>query len=171
MDGAFLLLRLVHVLGGMFWVGAVLMTVFFLFKVVADMGPAGGQVTGGLMKHRYFDVLPAIALLTVLSGIDLLRRVSGGFQPAYMGSPIGITYSIGALAGLLALAVGVGVGRRMTVKALALGKELAAMPDGPDKAARMAELGTLRARSQMALRVAALLLVIASVCMAIARYV
>ena len=171
MDGVMLWLRLVHVLGGIFWVGAVLVTVFFLLKVVAEMGPAGGQVMSGLLKHRYFDALPAAALLTVVTGVDLLRRVSAGFDPAYMGSRIGITFSIGGLAGILAFAVGVGIGRPLTLKALALGKEMAAMPDGPDKAARMAQLGAMRARSQMVLRVAAFFLVIAAVCMAIARYV
>ena len=170
MDGVTVVLRLLHVLGGVMWVGAVLVTVLFIFKVTADMGPSGAQVMNGLVKHRFLDVIPAAALVTVLSGIDLLRRVSSGFDPAWMGSRMGITLSIGALAAILGLVVGVGVARPTTLKTLALGREIAGLPDGPDKASRMAALGALRARGQGALRVAAVLLVIATAAMAIARY-
>lgn len=171
MDGGIVLLRLLHVIGGVFWVGSILMTVLFLFKVVADMGPTGGQVMAGLAKHRFLDVLPAVALVTVLSGIDLLRRVSGGFEASYMGSSSGITYSIGGLAALVGFAIGVGIGRPTTLKTLAVGREVAGMADGPEKAARMAELGALRARGQGALRITAALLVVSTICMAIGRYV
>ena len=170
MDGVILLLRLVHVMAGVIWVGAVLVTVLFIFKVVADMGPAGGQVMGGLVKHRYLDAIPAVALLTVLSGIDLFRRASGGFDATWLRSSLGMTYSIGAVAALLALAIGVGVARPTTLKTLAMGREAAALPDGPEKAARMAEVGVLRARGQGALRMAAGLLVLSTACMAVARY-
>jgi uncharacterized membrane protein len=170
MDVPLLLLRLVHVIAGVVWVGAVLVTVLFIFKVVADMGPAGAQVMGGLVKHRYLDVIPAAALLTVLSGIDLFRRASGNFDPAWMGSSKGIAFSVGGAAALVGLVIGVGIARPTTLKTLALGREAAAMPDGPAKVARMAEVGALRARGQGALRIAAALLVVSTACMAVARY-
>jgi hypothetical protein len=171
MDHVTILLRVLHIMGGILWVGSVLVTVLFLFKVIADLGPAGGQVMGALVRHRYLDVIPAAALVTVLSGIDLLRRASAGFDAAWMGSGVGITYSIGALTGLLALVVGLMIGRPATLKAVGLGPQVMAMPDGPDKAARVAELAALRARGQGALKVVAVLLVVATLCMATARYV
>lgn len=171
MDTTTVILRILHIVGGTLWVGSVLVTVLFLFKVIADLGPAGGQVMGALVRRRYLDVIPAAALVSVLSGIDLMRRASAGFDPAWMGSGPGITYSIGALAALVALTLGVMVGRRSTLKAVALGPKVMAMPEGAEKAAGMAQLAALRSRGQGALKVVAVLLVIASLCMAAARYV
>lgn len=170
MDTPLLILRVLHLLAGTFWVGAVLVTVLFLFKAFGDAGPAGGQVMGALIRRRYLDVVPAAALVTVLSGIDLLRRASSGFAPEWFGSRAGIAYSVGAVAALIGLALGLAIGRPSTLKAAALGRDAAALPDGPEKGARMAEVATLRARGQGALKVTAVFLTIALLCMAVARY-
>lgn len=170
MNGSIILLRIIHVVCGTFWVGAVFMTVLFLIKALADVGPAGGQVMGALIKRRYFDILPAIALVTVLSGIDLLRRVSGGFGSEYMGSRTGIVLSVGAVAGFLALAIGVLISRPATLGAAGLMGKAASMPDGPEKGALMAQVAARRARGMMSLYVVAVLLFVAVTCMAAARY-
>ena len=171
MDFPAVILRVLHIVAGTFWVGAVLVTVLFLFKVVGDLGPAGGQVMGALLKRRYFDAIPAAALVTLLSGIDLLRRVSGGYDGAWMGSPRGIVLSIGAIGAILGFGLGVLVGRPSTLKAIALMGRAMPLPDGQEKAALVAQAGQLRARGMGALRVTAHLLVIATACMAAARYV
>ena len=170
MNGSMIILRILHIVGGAFWVGAVFMTVLFLIKALADVGPAGGQVMGALIKRRYFEVLPAIALVTVLSGIELLRRVSGGFRSEYMGSRAGIVLSIGALAGLLGLAIGALVSRPATLGAAALMGRAASMPDGPEKGALMAQVAAKRARGVTSMYVIAVLLFVAVTCMAAARY-
>ncbi len=170
MNGSILLLRVIHIVCGTFWVGAVFMTVLFLMKAIADVGPTGGQVMGALVKRRYFDFLPVMALLTVLSGIDLLRRVSGGFTSEYMGSRAGIVLSVGALAGLLALAIGVFVSRPSTMGAIALMGKAMAMADGPEKAALMGQVAARRARGAMSLKIVAVLLLVSVICMAAGRY-
>jgi hypothetical protein len=170
MDSSIIILRILHIVCGTFWVGAVFMTVLFLIKALADVGPVGGQVMGALIKRRYFDILPAIALVTVLSGIDLLRRVSGGFRSEYMGSRAGIVLSVGALAGLIALGIGVLVSRPATLGAAALMGRAASMPDGPEKGALMAQVAAKRARGMTSLYVVAVLLFVAVTTMAVARY-
>ncbi|MEO7965147.1 MAG: hypothetical protein ABIT38_14675 [Gemmatimonadaceae bacterium] len=165
------ILRILHIVGGVFWVGAVLVSVLFLFKVVTDLGPLGGQMMGAFIKHRFFDAIPAAALVTILTGLDLFRRVSAGFDSAWMGSGRGITLSIGALAGLIAFVVGIFIGRPASMKAFALMERAGPMPDGPEKAALIAEAAPLRARGMGALRLAAALLVVATIGMAAAQYV
>lgn len=170
MNGTLIILRIIHIVCGAFWVGAVFATVLFIAKAVMDVGPTGGQVMQALIKRRYFDVLPIIALLTVLSGIDLLRRVSGGFRPEYMGSRTGIVLSVGALTGVLALLIGGVVSRSSTLGAAALMAKAGPMPDGPEKGALIARAAAKRARGMLSLQVIAVLLLVAIVCMAAARY-
>ncbi|MBC7897134.1 MAG: hypothetical protein H7066_17075 [Cytophagaceae bacterium] len=170
MNSSIILLRIIHIVCGAFWVGAVFMTVLFLMKALADVGPTGGQVMGALVKRRYFDFLPAIALVTVLSGIELLRRVSGGVTSEYMGSRAGMVMSVGALAGFVALVIGVVVSRPSTLGAVALMGKASSMLDGPEKGALMGQIAARRARGAMSLRIVAGLLFIAVLCMAAARY-
>ena len=171
MDSPMVILRVLHIVGGVFWVGSVLVTVLFLFKVVGDMGPSGGQFMAALVKRHYLDAVPVSALIAVLSGVELLRRSSGGFDAAWMGSATGITISIGALAAILGLVLGLFVGRSSTLKAVALMGRAMQLPDGQEKATLVGQAAPLRARGMSALRVTAVLLVIATVCMSAARYV
>lgn len=170
MDGTLIFLRILHVVCGAFWVGAVFATVLFIARAVADAGPAGGQVMAALIKRRYFDWLPIIALVSVLSGVDLLRRVSDGFRPEYMGSRGGIVLSIGALAGVLALVIGAVVSRPSTLGAAALMAKAAPLPDGAEKAALVAQATARRARGMLSLRIITGLLLVAITCMAAWRY-
>jgi uncharacterized membrane protein len=170
MDTTFVILRVLHVLTGAVWAGALFVTVLFLVRAIADAGPAGGQVMGALIKRRYFDFVPAVALVTVLSGVELLRRVSSGFDPAWMGSPQGIALSTGGVAGLLALGVGVLVGRPATLLAASLMREAGTLPDGPQKADLVSKAVNARGRGLVALKAAATLLLVAILLMASARY-
>lgn len=170
MDITVVVLRFVHVVGGIFWVGAVLFTVGYLMRALADVGPAGGQVMAALAKRRWFDVLPGVAILVVLSGVDLLRRVSGGFAPQYMGSGVGIALSIGGLCGILALLIGLIVSRPATLRAMALMAQASAVTDTSEKQGLMAHAMTQRSRGQQSMRIVAVLLFVTATCMAIARY-
>jgi uncharacterized membrane protein len=165
-----LVLRALHVLAGVLWAGALFVTVLFLVKAVADAGPAGGQVMGALAKRRYFDFVPAVAILSVLSGIELMRRVSTNFDGAWMGSPQGVALSIGGLAALLALAVGLAIGRPNTLAAIRSMAAAAQMTDGAEKAALAAKAASARSRGLAALKAAAVLVLVSLVTMAVARY-
>ena len=89
MTAEILVLRLVHILGGIFWVGSGLFTTFFLVPALASSGPSAGPVMTALQRRHLFTALPVSALLTILSGLRLMWIGSAGFAPAYFASASG----------------------------------------------------------------------------------
>ena len=91
-----LTLRLIHVLAGVFWVGAAVFTAAFLVPTIRAVGPAGGPVMQHLTQVRKLPryILTA-GFLTVISGIGLYSIPSEGFTSSWMRSGPGITFAIG----------------------------------------------------------------------------
>lgn len=151
-----LLARLLHIVVGVFWGGAVFFAALLLVPAVRDAGPEGGKVMGALVKRGLLNVLPASGIVTVLSGIWLYWKVSAGFNPDYMGSRPGMVYGLGMITALIALAIGVLVMRPAVIKSATAEPALAQQ---------------LRGRAAAGGRWVAVFVGIAVVCMAIARYV
>jgi uncharacterized membrane protein len=170
MTAELLVLRLVHVLGGIFWVGSGLFTALFLVPALAGVGPAAGQVMGGLQRRRLFTVLPVVALLTIASGLRLMWIGSGGFDAAYFASAPGGTFAASGLAAIAAFLLSLLVSRPAAVRAAGLGAAIAAAPDEARRAALAAQLERTRRRGGLASNAGALLLVLAAGGMAVARY-
>ena len=165
-----LVLRIVHVLGGMFWVGSGLFTTFFLIPALGRVGPAAaGPVMGALQQRRIFTILPVVALLTIISGARLLQLMSGGFAAAYFASRMGQTYLWSGVAAVGAFLLSILVSRPAAVRAGQLAASLASSPDA-ERAARATEAERLRRRSGLASIVAMVLLIGAAIGMAVARY-
>ena len=164
-----LILRLVHVVGGIFWVGGTLLTTFFLIPAIATMGPAGGEVFAAVQRRKLSAYMLAAAVLTVLSGLRLLWITSGGFSPAYFATAPGIGFSTAATSALAALLLGMLVSRPAAMRAAKLGGSMAGAP-----AERRAEIGAqiavLRRRSAVFGTAVAILLLFAAAGMSVARY-
>jgi hypothetical protein len=171
MDVTVVLLRLIHILTGVFWAGTLIFFVTFLEPSVRDAGPGGAGVMQGLMRRHYLNIMPIIAGLTILSGADLMRRVSGGFAAEWFGSPLGMTLSVGSGAALVAFVIGVGVMRPAALRVGRLAKAAAETTEPAMQEARQAEIHGLRRRSMLAARWVAAMLTGAVACMAVARYV
>src|SRR5215212_2566414 len=116
-----LVLRLVHVLGGIFWVGSALFMTFFLGPALATLGPNGGQVFGALQKRRLPTILFTASLLTIASGLRLMWITSGGFSGGYLATPVGRTFVAAASLAVLALLIGIVVGRPSAARAARVG--------------------------------------------------
>lgn len=170
MDFTMVILRFLHVVLGAYWAGVILFTALYLEPSVRAAGPAGGQVMGQLVARGHMTVMPIIALITILAGVDLMRRVSGGFNPVWMGSRPGIAISIGATAAILAFVIGVIVMRPATLKVMTLSQAAMQTPEGPARDAQLAALAPLRRRVTLTMRVVAALLAVAITAMAVARY-
>jgi uncharacterized membrane protein len=153
----FVLMRATHVLLGTFWAGAVFFAMLFLDPSVRDAGPAGGKVMQALQRRGYMQTMLAVGTATVLTGIYLLWRISGGFQAAYMGSLGGILVSSGGLAGIVALAVGFHVSRPAAQRMGRLGARIATSEEPPTPE-DLAEMDRLRNRLTAALRAVGLLM-------------
>jgi uncharacterized membrane protein len=141
MQAEMIVLRAVHVLGGIFWVGSALFSAFYLMPALASAGPSAGQVMGALQRRRLFLVLPSVAVLTILSGIRLMQIASFGMAVA---RPIGVR-----------------MGRLAAMPAPATPEE---------EAARAADRTTLQRRAATAGAINIVLLLGAALAMATARY-
>ena len=170
MNGEFIVLRLVHILGGIFWVGSGLFTAFFLVPALAKSGPAAGQIMAALQQRRLFTVLPIVALLTIFSGLRLMWLTSAGFDPVYFAGPVGRTFSMSGGFAILAFILSLAVARPAAVRAASLGASLATAPDEATRTRLTAQLTGLRRRGAIASTVVLVLFVLGAAGMAVARY-
>ena len=166
-----ILFRIIHVLAGVFWVGTAVFTAAFLVPTVRAIGPAGGPVMQQLAQVRKLPLyLMAAMILTLLSGIGLYSRASGGFSSAWMQSGPGITFGIGGALGLVAGLIGMFIVSPTAKRtgALAAAMQGAGKPPSPEQ---QAEMQRLQARAGTYSALGAGLLVLATTAMAVARYV
>lgn len=171
MSAELLVLRLVHILGGIFWLGSGLFTTFFLMPALGRAGPAAvGPIMGALQQRRLFTVLPVIAVLTILSGLRLFQIVSAGFSPAYVSSPMGQTYLWSGIAAVVAFLLSLLVARPAAVRAGKLGAGIPNLPQD-QRTAVSGEIARLQRRGALASIAATTLLIGAAGGMAVARYV
>jgi len=171
MNTAALVLRLIHIVCGVYWAGTLMFLATLLQPSVADAGPEGGKVTQALMRRRFLEIVPIMAALTILSGVELLRRISGGFTAEWFGTTAGMTLSTGALSALIAFTIGISVLRPSAKRAGPLAQQAQQLPEGPERDAAMAEVQRLRRRMAVGGRWVAALLLIAVVGMASFRHV
>ncbi|MGH7676688.1 MAG: hypothetical protein ACREMV_15595 [Gemmatimonadales bacterium] len=164
-------LRLVHVVLGVFWAGTLIFVATFLNPAVRAAGPEGGRVMLRLQERGFMTVMPVVAALTILSGLALYWRISGGLQGVWVGSRMGIAFAAGGVASIVAFVIGVFVMRPAALRVAVLVAGLEQVAEGPARQARQAEIQALRLRNAAATRWVAGLLGIAVVTMAVARYV
>lgn len=164
-----LALRLAHVAGGVMWVGAAVLMAGFVVPAARGAGAEG--FLPALMRDRRAGIyLMATAGTTILSGIALYARMSALTDGAFAATQQGITLGAGGAAGVLALltaTVGTGpAARRMAeVGARLRGEGRAPTPD------EARQMGRLQARVRWCTGLAMALLLAATGCMAVARYV
>lgn len=160
------LLRIIHVVGGVFWVGGTLMMTFFIAPTIGATGESGQRFVGHLMNNLKFSNRMSIAAgLTVLAGFILYWIDSQGFTSAWMSSGAGRGFGIGAGFALIGFVFGILIGR--TTKAMAqLGGQIQGKPS-PDQVNQLQGLGKQQATYSA---IAAATLILATVFMAIARY-
>jgi uncharacterized membrane protein len=165
------LLRVLHIVLGVCWVGAVVFIAAFLVPSIRASGPAGATIMRQLMQERRMPIwLMGAAVLTILSGLGLYWVDSAGFQSTWLGSGPGRVFGIGAVMGIAAAGVGMSVnnpaGRRLAELAGPIQADRRAPT--PEEAAQMA---ALQSRLNRATNVVAVLLLLATLAMAVARYV
>ena len=168
MQAELLVLRLIHVLGGIFWVGSGLFTAFFLFPVLTQSGPAAAAIMTGLQRRRMMVILPVNAIVTMLAGIRLMQITSGGFSRAYLETPMGKTYAVAGIAAIVSFLIGVVVARPGALRMTRL-TQMAASGE-QDREKLSAEIRAVQQRIKIASMVAMVLLLLSAAGMAVARY-
>jgi hypothetical protein len=163
-----IVLRLIHILAGIFWVGSAFLMAGFLVPAVQQTGREGGRFIQHLMLQRKLPIFLGIAmLLTILSGLTMYARMAAATHGSWAGSGPGMAYGLGGLAAILGAIVGSlyggGAGRRMA----AIGQSIG--PAGPSPE-QQAEISRLQARIGLGSRITAALLALSAGAMAIGRY-
>lgn len=166
-----IVLRLAHVFTGLFWVGAAFTFFGFVEPTLKALGPEMNKsFMSYIVKRRRFPlVVVSASVVAVISGLLLYWRASDGLDLNWMTAPMGLGFTLGGLAAIIALLVGFAV-ITPTIKRLEkLGAEVdeAGGPPTPEQSARFAALDRQLGKAGMWDFV---LLTIAVVFMAISRY-
>jgi len=164
-----LILRLFHIVAGVFWAGSTIFSARFLLPAFKAAGPAAQPVLAEFAKRRVPAAMMGAALVNIISGIWLLLLDSSG-NGAFMRSPMGRTLMVGGALAITALLLGLVVGMP-TARRMGAIAEAARKRGGPPSADEAAELGRLQQRSGTVGVIAAVLLLLAVAAMAVARYV
>lgn len=169
--GFFLTFRVVHILLAATWIGATVFTSFLLMPAINATGKSGGDVMMAMSRKGLPAFFGAVGGTTVLTGIILFWRFTSGFEPELSGSREGIVYSVGGLAGLLAVIIGGSVVGRTSNRIVEQLQRIMTLPDGPEKGSLMTQVDALKQRVSTFGLVVLVLQVIALVAMSIAHYV
>ncbi len=152
------ILRLIHIVSAIFWVGTTLFNTFFLGPTVQSLGADGGRFMQRLLSGTPFlNVITAAAVLTVLSGILLYGPVTSNDVGIMFDARLPLT--LGAIAGLISGGLGGAIGgasRRL----LALGQTIAAQGT-PPTAEQGATLAALQGKIGRYSRLASVLMILA----------
>ena len=164
------LLRLIHIVAGILWVGFAAFLPFYLVPALAESGPEAGKIMGALQRRGLMTMLPALAGLNMLAGLGLFWAVSGR-SAEYFRSPMSHTLILGALFAIAAYVLGMRVGRPSMLRAMAIMQSLSPAATPEERASAAASAAKLRQRGSRPAGIAAALLILAAACMAVARYV
>ena len=102
-----LVLRLIHIGAGAFWVGSVFTFFFFVQPAAAAVGPDATRFTHQLLHDRRLPVvILGSAATTVLAGVWLLVITSNGLDPDVLFDESRLGYTVGGIVAILTFAVG-----------------------------------------------------------------
>ena len=162
-------LRLLHLLSGAFWFGALIFSLRFLMPSLRAVGPAAGPVMAQLNQRGMSIAFMGAAIVNLGSGIWLMFIVSGGAPGEWMKTGMGRTIGAGAACAILAMIVGMIV-NPPAVKRMGRLAAAAAQRGGPPSPEEAAEVQRLQKRMASANVFVAILLTLALSAMAVARY-
>jgi uncharacterized membrane protein len=162
-----IVLRSLHILGGVFWTGAALTLYAFVMPSVMATQPDSRRFAQHLAAGGLSAWMTIASLATVVGGLALFMPVTGQLEPAVMRTPRGIVLSIAALLGLAAFLEGMAVS---APAARQLGVLAAAVGDRTPTAEQAAQMAALQAKMLRVGRRDAALLALVAVLMASARY-
>jgi hypothetical protein len=166
-----IVLRLIHILGGIFWVGSTVVLARFLLPSLRAVGPSGGAFMREIGQVRKLPVyLNAAAGLTILSGIGLYWRMMSLSNGTWAHSASGMTFGVGAVLAIITAIIGNTVSRPTGQRLGMLGAQVAA-GGGQPTAEQRTELEALQEKLRKVTGLLATLLILSAAAMAVARYV
>jgi len=171
MNGLILVLRLLHIISGAFWVGAVITMVVFIEPTAEALGGEGERFLAHLaIQRRLILVMYIAATITAVAGGLLYWIDSGGLQASWITTHFGLGFTVGALAGIAAFSIPVifGISFRSTIRQLMDAEKVGSSPGDPAHPGPSISMLLARMRSWSLVQVGLLLIALAA--MATARY-
>jgi len=159
------LLRILHIVGGVFWVGGTLFVTFFVSPAIGATGEAGQKFIGHLMNNlKLSNRMSAAAGTTVLAGL-ILYGLDARAGASWTRSSFAIGLGIGALFAIIGMIFGILLGRSNKIMA-----QLGAQMQGKPSPAQRTEMQSIQKQQATYARVSAISLILATIFMSIARY-
>ena len=170
MRNVILVLRVIHIFSGVFWVGFSFFNVSFMQPAIAATGAEGQKLMSYLtQKTRLLATVYVTATLTMLSGVTMLWILSG-LKLSFLQSGYGLVLTLGGTAGFIAWVIGFFVIRGILDRMSALGREIG-KSGGPPSPEQAGAMGTLVAQLGTTGRVGVIFMVVALLGMSAAQYV
>lgn len=135
------LIRVIHILGGVVWAGGLITMAKFISPVVGAIGEAGQEFMGEMNRRRTFQIaMSSAAGLTLLTGLAMYITKYGGLAP--LSTLQGAAITAGSLFGILAFGTASMMQGRSLRKLRAINQEIAASgaPPTPEQTAEIASL-------------------------------
>jgi hypothetical protein len=167
-----IVLRLLHIVAGVLWVGSSFLFVGFIGPSAAEVGPSAGPLLHAVVKKRKVaKTITGLSTVTVLAGWVMWFRNLDQFGSIgdWMGTNFGLVLTIGGVIATAAAIEGsLGVGRNVE-RLVDLSDEVAAS-DGPPSPEQQSQIQRLGAEIEKFGKIDLVLLLLAVAAMATARY-
>ena len=164
-----IVLRIIHIFCGVFWVGFGLFNVLFLQPTVKALGPDGQKTMQYLtQKTRLLTTVYTAATLSMLSGIGLYWILSG-FNLSFVSSGYGVVLTTGSISGIIGWFIAVLIIRGIFGQMKIVGGQIqtSGNPPTPEQTSQMQVLVTRLGKMG---KVALTFMLIALLGMSIARF-
>jgi len=140
MDYYLLLLRILHIGAGAYWVGSTLLLAVIISPALKENGESGQKFVDYLINNKRFGTEAAGAGgMAGLAGLLLYWRDTGGLTSAWMTSSVGIGFGVGAVLGLIAFIFGILTDRKL--KAMAQLREQIGNAPSEEQMSQLQKLG------------------------------
>jgi uncharacterized membrane protein len=165
-----IILRLLHIGFGVFWAGSAISFAFFIGPAVKASGPEGIKFMQQLGKSKYPIIIMIAALITIISGILLIEKLSGGFQSAWFTTDYSRIITTGGTLAIIAFIIGFTVNRPAAARINAISNDIA-KAGGPPSSEQVQQLTKMRKRLAVGTNYITVLLVLTIIAMSIFRYI
>lgn len=163
-----LILRILHVGGGIMWVGSAALYLLLLIPAARSSQTAGKKFLQ-TFGPKFGAMMGIATTTTVLSGALLYARFTTNGLGFIVNTGAGLVFTIGAIAAIGSYIMGVGYFGKMQAKIGKLGTEMESSQSAPNPA-QVSEMNRLQSSLMKAYQFDLVLLSVAMLSMASARY-
>ena len=169
MNTVMIILRIIHILSGVFWVGFAFFNIVFLQPTIKATGAEGQKTFQYLMRQtRLMTTVYIAATLTTLTGILQYGYVSH-LQSAFLASGWGMVLTVGSVSGIIAWFLAIFSIRSLFNRIGHVGQEIQAS-NGAPAPELVSKMAGLVSKLGHVGNVALVFMVISTIGMAAARY-